>query len=225
MMEGAREKEALQSTGTDQALCPGTSDSINNSEVELDSHCLQGQMKIRVCLRLTCWTCILLTAQDFISLRNQHLDKQWGQQSKSKYMFMMKFNPEGTPAANKAEEQCKKFDLFREKLDKKGAKYGVLVQATLGHISVPFEPYPFQPTVFLSSGEDRVVTCCPLDPNFREYIYLFEFFWCLRLFPGFAPFRVHLLRKLQGRWKNQTTEQANSEFWINLLNVLQNADL
>lgn len=86
MMEGAREKEALQSTGTDQALCPGTSDSINNSEVELDSHCLQGQMKIRVCLRLTCWTCVLLTAQDFISLRNQHLDKQWGQQSKSKYI-------------------------------------------------------------------------------------------------------------------------------------------
>ena len=46
----------------------------------------------------------------------------------------------------------------------------------------------------------------------------------MRLFPGFAPFRVHLLRKLQGRWKTQTTEQANSEFWINLLNVLQNAD-
>ncbi len=85
-------------------------------------------------------------------------------------MFMMKFNPEGTPAVNKAEKQCRKFELFREKLDKRGAKYGVLVQATLGHISVPFEPYPFQPTVFLSSGEDRVVTCCPLDPNFREYI-------------------------------------------------------
>ena len=85
-------------------------------------------------------------------------------------MFMMKFNPEGTPAVNKAEQQCKKYDLFREKLDKVGAKHGVLVQATLGHITVPFEPYPFQPTVFLSSGEDRVVTCCPLDPNFRVYI-------------------------------------------------------
>ena len=85
-------------------------------------------------------------------------------------MFMMKFNPEGTPPVNKAEKQCKKYDLFRERLDKVGAKHGVLVQATLGHITVPYEPYPFQPSVFLSSGEDRVVTCCPLDPNFREYI-------------------------------------------------------
>jgi len=85
-------------------------------------------------------------------------------------MFMMKFNPEGTPAVDKATEQCKKYDLFRERLDKAGAKHGVLVQATLGHITVPSSPYPFQPSVFLSSGEDRVVTCCPLDPNFREYI-------------------------------------------------------
>ncbi len=85
-------------------------------------------------------------------------------------MFMMEFNPEGTPAVNKAESQCKKYDLFREKLDKRGAKHGVLVQATLGHIYVPHEPYPFQPTVSLETGEERVVTCCPLDPNYRKYI-------------------------------------------------------
>lgn len=85
-------------------------------------------------------------------------------------MFMMKFNPEGTPAVDKATSQCEKYDLFRERLDKAGAKHGVLVQATLGHITVPYEPYPFQPSVFLSTGEDRVVTCCPLDPDFREYI-------------------------------------------------------
>lgn len=85
-------------------------------------------------------------------------------------MFMMKFNPEGTPAVNKAVIQCAKYDLFREKLDRAGAKHGVLVQATLGHISKPFEPYPFQPSVFLSTGEERVVTCCPADPAFRAYI-------------------------------------------------------
>ena len=45
-------------------------------------------------------------------------------------MFYMKFNPEGTPAVNKAEAQCKTYDLFRERLDKAGAKHGVLVQAT-----------------------------------------------------------------------------------------------
>lgn len=81
-------------------------------------------------------------------------------------MLMMKFNPEGTPAVNKAEEQCKIYDQYREILDRAGAKHGVLVQATLGHITVPYEPYPFQPSVSLVTGEDRVVTCCPMDPHF-----------------------------------------------------------
>lgn len=85
-------------------------------------------------------------------------------------MFMMKFNPEGTPAIDKATEQCEKYDLFREKLDAAGAKHGVLVQATMGHIVVPYTPYPFQPSVWLSTGEERVVTACPLDPDFREYM-------------------------------------------------------
>jgi len=85
-------------------------------------------------------------------------------------MFMMKFNPEGTPAIDKAKEQCKNYDLFRERLDKAGAKHGVLVQATMGHIIVPYTPYPFQPSVYLSTGEERVVTACPLDPSFREYM-------------------------------------------------------
>ncbi len=85
-------------------------------------------------------------------------------------MFMMKFNPEGTPAVNKAEKECKKYDLFRERLDKAGAKHGVLVQATMGHITLPYEPYPFQPSVSLITGEDRVVTACPLDPSFQEYM-------------------------------------------------------
>ena len=85
-------------------------------------------------------------------------------------MFMMEFNPEGTPAVNKAEILCAKYDLFREKLDKHGARHGVLVQATLGHIYTPYEPYPFQPTVSLPTGEERIVTCCPLDQGFRKYI-------------------------------------------------------
>ena len=85
-------------------------------------------------------------------------------------MFMMEFNPEGTPPVNKAELQCAKYDLFRERLDKHGARHGVLVQATLGHIYTPYESYPFTPTVSLPTGEERVVTCCPLDPDFRKYI-------------------------------------------------------
>lgn len=85
-------------------------------------------------------------------------------------MFMMKFNPEGTPPVEKAEIQCEKYDRFRKILDAAGAKHGVLVQATLGHITVPYKPYPFQPTVSLVTGEESVVTCCPLDPDFRVYL-------------------------------------------------------
>ena len=85
-------------------------------------------------------------------------------------MFMMKFNAEGTPPVDKATKQCKKYDLYRSVLDKVGAKHGVLVQATLGHITTPSSPYPFQPAVSLVTGEERVSTCCPLDPDFRKYI-------------------------------------------------------
>ena len=85
-------------------------------------------------------------------------------------MLMMYFNPEGTPAVNKAERQAALYDRYREILDKAGAKHGVLVQATLGHITKPFAPYPFQPSVSLVTGEERDVTCCPLDPHFHDYI-------------------------------------------------------
>ena len=85
-------------------------------------------------------------------------------------LFMMKFNPEGTPPVDKASKQCEIYDLYRKRLDKAGAKHGVLVQATLGHITHPSEPYPFQPTVSLVTGEERDVTACPLDPSLREYM-------------------------------------------------------
>lgn len=85
-------------------------------------------------------------------------------------MLMMFFNPEGTPAVKKAEKQCGLYDRYREILDKAGVRSGVLVQATLGHITKPFAPYPFQPTVSLVTGEEFEPTCCPLDPNFHDYI-------------------------------------------------------
>lgn len=85
-------------------------------------------------------------------------------------MFMMTFNPIGTPAIDRAAEQCKIYDQYKERLDRAGAKHGVLVQATLGHITHPPKPYPFQPSVSLVTGEERDVTCCPLDPDFQKYI-------------------------------------------------------
>lgn len=85
-------------------------------------------------------------------------------------MLMMFFNPEGTPAVKKAEKQCVLYDRYREILDAAGVRSGVLVQATLGHITKPFAPYPFQPTVSLVTGEEFEATCCPLDPNYHDYI-------------------------------------------------------
>ena len=85
-------------------------------------------------------------------------------------MFIMKFNPEYTPVLDKASQQCKIYDEYVKRLDEAGAKHGVLVQATLGHILMPREKYEFQPTVFLETGEEKYATCCPLDPGFREYI-------------------------------------------------------
>ncbi len=85
-------------------------------------------------------------------------------------MFMMKFNPDGTPPVNRAEKQCRLYDEYRSRLDRAGAKHGVLVQATLGHITKPSSPYPFSPTVSLVTGEAHVVSACPLDPGFRAYI-------------------------------------------------------
>lgn len=85
-------------------------------------------------------------------------------------MLMMYFSPECTPALEKAEMQCRVYDMYRERLDKAGAKHGVLVQSTLGHITKPREPYPFMPSVSLVTGEERDVTCCPFDPHFHQYI-------------------------------------------------------
>ena len=85
-------------------------------------------------------------------------------------MLMMCVEPECTPALNKAEAQCRVYDKYRERLDKAGAKHGILVQSTLGHITKPREPYPFMPSVSLVTGEEREATCCPLDPHFHQYI-------------------------------------------------------
>lgn len=85
-------------------------------------------------------------------------------------MFMMYFAPEGTPAVPKAQIQCERFDLFREKLDKAGAKYGVLVQSTMGHITIPPTPHAFQTTISVVDGFNRQSTCCPLDNQFKQYL-------------------------------------------------------
>lgn len=85
-------------------------------------------------------------------------------------MLMMQLSPEGTPPRRLAAIQARTLDEYKRRLDPAGARYGVLVQSTMGHISKPQTPHPFTPTVSLSTGEERTHTCCPLDESFREHM-------------------------------------------------------
>lgn len=85
-------------------------------------------------------------------------------------MFIMYFDPEGTPLAERAGQFCRVYDLYRERLDAAGAKHGVLVQSTMGHIGEPSMPHPLQPTVSLETGTEKMRPCCPLDKGFQDYI-------------------------------------------------------
>ena len=113
---------------------------------------------------------IMSMNEEFVDARCEDIIEQQKTGVSTHAMLMMYFNPECTPALDKAEDQCRVYDLYREKLDKAGAKHGILVQSTLGHITKPREPYPFMPSVSLVTGEERDVTCCPMDPNFHKYI-------------------------------------------------------
>ena len=85
-------------------------------------------------------------------------------------LFTMLFNPVGNPPINRAEQQCAIYDKYRTILDKAGAKHGVLVQSTMGHINKPAIHHKFQDSISLVDGNPRLSTCCPLDKNFRKYM-------------------------------------------------------
>ncbi len=101
-------------------------------------------------------------------------------------MLMHYYTPEGTPPMEKAKSQCRVYDRFRERLDAAGARHGVLVQSTLGHIYPPTEKHPFQQVVSLVAGTEHDVykpydktqlegttftpTVCPYDKGFHNYI-------------------------------------------------------
>ncbi|MBR2870844.1 MAG: hypothetical protein IKB98_05680 [Clostridia bacterium] len=85
-------------------------------------------------------------------------------------MFMMYFSPEGTPPIDRAEIYCKKYEAFKDRLKDENVKTGVLVQSTLGHITVPPIMHPFQNMVDVSNGDERKASVCPYDKGFQKYI-------------------------------------------------------
>ena len=96
------------------------------------------------------------------------IERQYRDGIATEALFMMNLTPEGNPAVNKAKLLCEKFDLFKEELDKRGLRAGILVQATIGHgYSVGIRP-PFQSIVAVDGTPS--FTICPYDEGFREYI-------------------------------------------------------
>lgn len=84
-------------------------------------------------------------------------------------LFSMTLVPEGTPPVNKAEALCKKYDVFKAKLDSMGLRSGILVQATIGHGRILGESSPFPKFRGLIPGNDSD-TCCPYDDSFCDHM-------------------------------------------------------
>lgn len=84
-------------------------------------------------------------------------------------LFCVKLVPEGDPLIDKAEIQCKKYDLFRDKLASMGLESGILVQCTIGHGYPLDAPSTLNTITNLSDGQKRNVIC-PTDRRFREYL-------------------------------------------------------
>ena len=83
-------------------------------------------------------------------------------------LFLTKLVPEGNPPADKAKMYCKKYMVFKEKLDKMNIKSGILVQCSMGHSYKLDDEIPF--THYLSvKNETEEEVCCPYDENFRKY--------------------------------------------------------
>lgn len=85
-------------------------------------------------------------------------------------LFSMTLVPEGNPPVNKAENFCKKYKLFRDKLNSMGLECGVLVQASVGHGWILGELFPYQSHVNFNDG-NATRCACPMDEGFKKYIY------------------------------------------------------
>ena len=96
------------------------------------------------------------------------IERQYKDGIATEALFMMNLTPEGNPAVNKAKLLCDKYQLFKDELEKRGIRAGILVQATIGHgYSVGVRP-PFQSIVAVDGTPS--FTICPYDEGFREYI-------------------------------------------------------
>lgn len=76
----------------------------------------------------------------------------------------------GQSVIGKAEQLCRKYDLFRDRLAEMGLECGVLVQATIGHGYPLDEASPFTQYVGMANGRTEYV-CCPYDEGFKRHFF------------------------------------------------------
>lgn len=96
------------------------------------------------------------------------IKKQYEEGTADMALFCMTLVPEGKVPVDKVGEMCRKYDLFRDRLQKMGISCGVLVQASIGHGYPLGNMFGFTRYKNLNNGEEQNV-CCPYDEGFRKH--------------------------------------------------------
>lgn len=84
-------------------------------------------------------------------------------------LFSMTLVPQGTPPADKVGEFCAKYAVIKKKLDEKGLKSGILVQASIGHPRLLGSEAPFQKYEGLSPA-NKTSVYCPYGDEFCDHM-------------------------------------------------------
>ncbi|MBO7741113.1 MAG: hypothetical protein J6S21_01035, partial [Victivallales bacterium] len=102
-----------------------------------------------------------LTARDMIEYRDRT--------GHDIALYSLSLHPEGRPASRKAEIYTESYRRLKAALAGSGVKLGILIQSVLGHWPrVDKDEEPWTRSINIK-GE--AVRYCPLDPDFRNYIF------------------------------------------------------
>ena len=91
-------------------------------------------------------------------------------------LYSLTLSPGGFPAMKKVHSMLDSYRKLKAHLSSSRARLGVLFQAVLGHGARNFPPTdlkarPIEPWVRMVSADGKLTRYCPLDPNFKKYIY------------------------------------------------------
>ena len=91
-------------------------------------------------------------------------------------LYSLTLSPGGFPAMKKVHSMLDSYRKLKAHLSGSRARLGVLFQAVLGHGARNFPPTdlkarPIEPWVRMVSTDGKLTRYCPLDPNFKKYIY------------------------------------------------------